>query len=53
MIEYTNKTKQFRDYTDPDGNMEIDLMPDDGLVHDITTATSTQMVFYGYRHTLA
>jgi ligand-binding sensor domain-containing protein len=40
VIEYTNKTKKFRDYTDPDGEMEIDLLPDDGLVHDITTGTT-------------
>mgnify|MGYP001033635529 CR=1 FL=1 len=40
VIEYNPKTKQFRDHTDPDGFMEIDLQPDDGLVHDITTATS-------------
>lgn len=40
VIEYNKKTKQFRDYTDPDGFMEIDLLPDDGVVHDITTATS-------------
>jgi ligand-binding sensor domain-containing protein len=40
VIEYTNKTKKFKDYTDPDGEMEIDLLPDDGIVHDITTATS-------------
>lgn len=40
VIEYNPETKQFRDYTDPDGFMEIDLQPDDGLVHDITTATS-------------
>jgi hypothetical protein len=40
VIEYNLKTKHFRDYTDPDGFMEIDLQPDDGLVHDITTATS-------------
>lgn len=40
VIEYNNKTSQFRDYIDPDGNMEIDLFPDDGVVHDITTATS-------------
>ncbi len=38
VIEYTKKTKRFRDYTDPD--VEIDLFPDDGLVHDITTAVS-------------
>ena len=40
VVEYNKKTKQFRDYTDPDGNMEIDLFPDDGIVHDITTGTS-------------
>jgi len=40
VIEYNTKTKQFRDYVDPDGFMEIDLLPDDGVVHDITTATS-------------
>lgn len=37
VIEYTKKTGKFRDYVDPDGNMEIDLIPDDGVVHDITT----------------
>jgi ligand-binding sensor domain-containing protein len=40
VIEFNNKTKKFRDYIDPDGFMEIDLLPDDGIVHDITTATS-------------
>ena len=40
VVEYTKKTKKFRDYIDPDGNMEIDLFPDDGVVHDITTGTS-------------
>jgi hypothetical protein len=40
IIEYTNKTKHFKDYTDPDGMMEIDLLPDDGPVHDITTGTT-------------
>jgi ligand-binding sensor domain-containing protein len=40
VIEFTKNTRQFKDYTDPDGEMEIDLLRDDGLVHDITTATS-------------
>lgn len=40
IIEYNKETKQFRDYTDPDGFMEIDLQPNDGPVHDITTATA-------------
>ncbi|MBP1667491.1 MAG: periplasmic ligand-binding sensor domain-like protein [Bacteroidetes bacterium] len=40
VIEYNTETKHFRDYVDPDGFMEIDLQPDDGVIHDITTATS-------------
>lgn len=40
IVEFNKKTSQFRDYTDPDGNMEIDLFPDDGIVHDITTGAS-------------
>ncbi len=40
VIEYNPTSKQFRDYTDPDGYMEIDLQPNDGVVHDITTATA-------------
>lgn len=40
IIEYNPTTKHFRDYHDPDGFMEIDLLPDDGPVHDITTATA-------------
>jgi ligand-binding sensor domain-containing protein len=40
VIEYQKENGRFRDYVDPDGEMEIDLLPDDGLVHDITTAVS-------------
>lgn len=40
VIEYNTKTEHFRDYVDPDGEMELDLFPDDGLVHDITTGVS-------------
>ncbi len=40
VIEYNKETKHFRDYVDPDGFMEIDLLPDDGVVHDITTSTA-------------
>lgn len=29
---------QFREHRDPDGEMEIDLFRDDGLVHDVTSA---------------
>jgi len=40
VIEYQKESGKFRDYVDPDGEMEIDLFPDDGVVHDITTAVS-------------
>jgi len=40
VIEYNTKTKHFRDYIDPDGEMEIDLFTDDGVIHDITTGVS-------------
>lgn len=40
VIEYNCETHHFRDYVDPDGFMEIDLLPDDGVIHDITTATT-------------
>jgi len=40
IIEYELETGHMRDYTDPDGEMEIDLFPDDGVVHDITTGSS-------------
>ena len=40
VLEYDSETRRWRDYRDPDGEMEIDLFPDDGVVHDITTAVS-------------
>ena len=40
VLEYDQKTGQWRDHVDPDGEMEIDLFPDDGVVHDITTGVS-------------
>jgi len=40
VIEWQKDKETFRDYVDPDGEMEIDLLPDDGVVHDITTAVS-------------
>jgi ligand-binding sensor domain-containing protein len=39
IIEYELETGQMRDYVDPDHEMEIDLFPDDGVVHDITTGS--------------
>ncbi len=40
VLEHDSETGRWRDHVDPDGEMEIDLFPDDGLVHDITTAVS-------------
>ncbi len=42
VIEFNKVTDHFRDYRDPDGEMEIDLFPNDGVVHDITTGVSFQ-----------
>ncbi len=33
-----NATGQFREHRDPDGEMEIDLFRDDGLVHDVVSS---------------
>ncbi|MFQ5690735.1 MAG: regulator [Gemmatimonadota bacterium] len=40
VLEYTRDTGRWRDYRDPDGEMEIDLFPDDGLVHDVTVSVA-------------
>jgi len=40
VIECATKTQLFRDYIDPDGEMEIDLFTDDGVIHDITTGVT-------------
>lgn len=40
VLEYNTKTKKFRDFPDPDKQMELDVFPDDGVVHDITTGVS-------------
>jgi ligand-binding sensor domain-containing protein len=42
MLEYEMATKRWRDYRDPDGEMEIDLFPHDGIVHNITTGVSRE-----------
>jgi ligand-binding sensor domain-containing protein len=39
-LEYDLKTGQWKDYLDPDGEMEIDLYRDDGIVHVIVTGAS-------------
>lgn len=38
VLEYDIKTDRWKDYLDPDGEMEIDLYRDDGIPHVITTA---------------
>ena len=39
-LEFDVATERWKDYLDPDGEMEIDLFRDDGIVHVITTAVS-------------
>ncbi len=36
ILEFTKATGRWREYRDPDGQMEVDLLPDDGPVHDVT-----------------
>ena len=40
VLEFDVATEKWKDYLDPDGEMEIDLYRDDGIVHVITTGTS-------------
>lgn len=40
IIEYEVEKDHFRHYIDPDGEFEIELFPNDGLVHNITTSPS-------------
>lgn len=40
VLEWDIATQTWTDYRDPDGEMEIDLYRDDGLIHVITTAVS-------------
>ncbi len=37
VLEYTKSTDVWKEYSDPDGEMEIELFPNDGPVHDITS----------------
>ncbi len=37
VLEYDVATGRWKDYLDPDGEMEIDLYRDDGIIHVITT----------------
>lgn len=38
ILEYQKETGRWREYRDPDKEMEIDLFPDDGPVHDVTAS---------------
>jgi ligand-binding sensor domain-containing protein len=40
VLEFDTATGHWKDYLDPDGEMEIDLYRDDGVVHVITTGVS-------------
>lgn len=40
VLEYDVKTNRWKDYLDPDGEMEIDLYRDDGIIHVITTGAN-------------
>ena len=40
VLEFDVATETWKDYLDPDGEMEIDLYRDDGLVHVITTGVT-------------
>lgn len=40
VLEYDVERERWKDYLDPDGEMEIDLYRDDGIVHVITTGVS-------------
>ncbi len=40
ILEYDVAEDRWKDYLDPDGEMEIDLYRDDGIVHVITTGVS-------------
>ena len=40
ILEWDVATETWKDYLDPDGEMEIDLYRDDGVIHVITTSAS-------------
>ena len=40
VLEFDIEKEQWQAYLDPDGEMEIDLFRDDGIIHVITTAVS-------------
>jgi ligand-binding sensor domain-containing protein len=40
VLEFDVKTEKWKDYNDPDGETEIVLFKDQGLIHEITTSVS-------------
>lgn len=40
MLEYDVKTERWKDYNDPDGETELVVHKDQGLIHEITTSVS-------------
>jgi ligand-binding sensor domain-containing protein len=40
VLEYDMKTERWKDYNDPDGETELVLYKDQGLIHEITTSVS-------------
>ncbi|HZQ22622.1 MAG TPA: hypothetical protein VFA89_07450 [Terriglobales bacterium] len=40
LLEYDVKTERWKDYNDPDGETELVLFKDQGLIHEITTSVS-------------
>ena len=40
MLEYDQATERWKDYNDPDGETEMVVMKDQGLIHEITTSVS-------------
>jgi ligand-binding sensor domain-containing protein len=40
VLEFDVKTEQWKDYNDPDGETELVLFKDQGLIHEITTGVS-------------
>ncbi len=40
LLEYDSKSDRWKDYRDPDGEMEIDLFRNDGLIHDVVASVA-------------
>jgi ligand-binding sensor domain-containing protein len=40
VLEYDQTTERWKDYNDPDGETEMVVMKDQGLIHEITTSVS-------------